>query len=135
MNVHHVTKDLFEIAFNSACKHNKRIVESCSNLNDSREGTAFYLSSDTKCGFALYLNEPYAEVCYVFSAEKGRGNDLVNAAVTTANRLGVSVLLLDCFDGYLVNLYKQHKFNVSHREQNWAGAEHPDVVHMIRLLG
>lgn len=79
-----------------------------------------YLHSDKCSGFAVAAD---GELVGVFSTVRGRGSDILTAA------LGAGAARLDCFDGFLPNLYKRFGFVETAREANWTPGE-PDVVYM-----
>lgn len=87
---------------------------------DSSSDVTYFLAEDTQSGYAVSDD---GELTGVFSLPKGRGKDLVRAAVESGARR------LDCFDGYLPKLYGQHGFVEVRREANWTQGE-PDVVFM-----
>lgn len=88
-------------------------------------GTAYYLSDDFDSGYAVKSN---GELVHVFSRVKGRGNLLVDSAVRNG------AYRLDCFDGYLPDLYRRHGFVEHDRDANWTEGG-PDVVYMYRPCG
>ena len=115
---HLTSPQTFESAFNLA-RQVPQIAEATSTFED-KPGTRYFLTGGDASGFAVRAN---GELVYVFSVFKGRGDDIVDCAVTNGARH------LDCFDGYLTELYARNGFVVSHREPNWA-AGGPDVVYM-----
>lgn len=93
--------------------------ESTSEFEDV-EGTRYFLTEDFDSGYAI---RPTGELVMVFSRVKGRGDQLVASAVANG------AYRLDCFDGYLPELYKRHGFAEYDREANWTPGG-PDVVYM-----
>ena len=81
---------------------------------------SYYLHHDSRSGF-IVTGE--GELKGVFSAVKGRGDILVQSAVKRG------ATFLDCFDGYLVNLYQRHGFGSWKIEPNWTPGG-PAVHHM-----
>lgn len=82
----------------------------------------YWLTLDGRSGFAIDSDDT---LLFVFSLERGRGSALVTKAVEEGARN------LDCFDGYLPELYARHGFVETRREANWTPGE-PDVVFMTR---
>ena len=82
-----------------------------------------YLSHDKNSG---YMIKDDGDLVLVFSMVKGRGDTIVRHAVKNG------AIKLDCFDGYLVDLYSGHGFVVHKREPNWTDGE-PDVVYMYHV--
>jgi hypothetical protein len=70
-----------------------------------------------------FIVKASGELVGVFSAYKGRGDDLVDAALKSG------ATHLDCFDGYLTEFYARHGFIEYHRDPNWTPGG-PDVVLM-----
>lgn len=81
-----------------------------------------FLSPDKLSGYAI---KPDGELVSVFSAAKGRGNDIVSHAIENG------ATKLDNFDGHLTDLYKRHGFEEYRREPNYTPGE-PDVVYMAK---
>ena len=118
-----VFADTFEYVFNQARIENPRIAESCSAPEDiERDGSTYFVSDDLSTG---YIIREDGELCFLWSAEKGRGN------LTVVDAIENGATHLDCFDGYLVELYARHGFVETRREANWTPGE-PDVVYMAR---
>lgn len=95
--------------------------DSTSEFSDE-EGTRYFLTEDFDSGYAIRAN---GELVLVFSRVKGRGDQLVASAVSNG------AYRLDCFDGYLPDLYRRHGFVEYDREDNWTPGG-PDVVYMYR---
>ena len=85
-------------------------------------GTKYYEWSDgfNHAGYAIRAD---GELVYVFSTARGMGDKIMESALANG------AVYLDCFDGYLVNLYSRHGFRVVKRVENWTPGE-PDVVYM-----
>ena len=99
-----------------------------------RESTTSWVEFVTRTDVDWYLAEDYlsgfgvtdsGELVGVFSVVKGRGDELVQAAVE------LGAWHLDCFDGYLPTLYRRNGFRVTHEEANWTPGG-PSVVYMER---
>lgn len=86
-------------------------------------GIRGFVLSDESGGFGIRSD---GELVGLFSRIRGRGDYLVNKAV----RYGA--IHLNCFDGYLVELYRRHGFIVRERRPNWTVGG-PDVVYMCRF--
>lgn len=131
MKYYKVKKDVFFLSFSQASLLNKNIAKSCCRLEDlCTSGMSFFLSEDRKSGYTItnWINDhDRYNLGTVFSSEKGRGKELVRSAVN--NRANS----LDCFDGYLVEFYKDLGFIEYKREANWTEGE-PDVVFMARPI-
>ena len=82
-----------------------------------------YLSDD---GLSGYVVKASGELVGVFSSVKGRGDALMVSAIANGARR------LDCFDGYLPELYARHGFRETDRAENWTPGG-PDVVYMARV--
>lgn len=82
----------------------------------------YYLSDDSRSGFIITEN---GELKGVFSIVKGRGDELVESAVKRG------ATHLDCFAGYLVDLYQRHGFGSWKIEPNWNAGE--PAVHYMKL--
>lgn len=111
----------FTIARNS----DARIADSTSEWSHA-SGTRYYLAADHASGFAIRAD---GELVLVFSTVRGRGDELVRTAV----ELGAD--RLDCFAGYLVDLYGRHGFATVEVEPNWSGAHLPAVHYMRTVSG
>lgn len=114
-----VPVDTFRKAFEQAREESSAIADATSPF-EHVACTMYVLSHDGRSGYAL---RPDMELVYVFSLERGRGDRLVNHAVT------YGAARLDCFDGYLPSLYARHGFREVSREPNWTPGG-PDVVYM-----
>ena len=109
---------VFQNAFAYARATSLQVADATSPA-DTADGGSFFLSEDGQSGFRV--NE--GELTHVFSLPRGRGSDLVPAAVLAGAKY------LDCFDGYLPQLYSRFGFKETKRDANWtAGA--PDIVYM-----
>lgn len=114
--------DEFHSAIGEAQRANPRIEEfvhrySPEELKDMKT----FLTADKQSGFAV---KPDGDIVSVFSAAKGRGDELVDKAIEMGGTK------LDAFDGYLTKeLYPRHGFVEYKREPNWTPGE-PDVVYM-----
>ncbi len=124
-SAHHrvVEVDTFAAHYELARNLNAQIAVNTSTTSEvtAIAGATYYLSVDCLSGFAVRAD---GELVGVFSRVKGRGNALV------ADALFVGATHLDCFDGYLVELYSRHGFYVHHRAPNWTPGG-PDVVYML----
>jgi len=119
--VFHVDYSIFISSFARACSTNPLIVQYCSPPHpSSMVGKSLYLLPGYNAGFCI---DQSGELSVLFSGSKGQGGNLVRAAI----KLGASHL--DCFDGYLLLLYKSHGFKVVKREANWFEGG-SDVVYM-----
>lgn len=92
------------------------------NIGDVPANARYHIHADgeTVYGYAITWG---GELRCVFSKGKGKGKELVAKAITHGAKR------LDCFDGYLVNLYSQAGFVETSRSPNWTEGE-PDVVYM-----
>jgi len=86
----------------------------------SDDETAYVLTTDARSGYAVRSD---GELVYVFSTVKGRGDAIVEKAIYSG------AVYLDCFDGYLVELYARHGFRKDAWVPNWTDGQ-PDVVYM-----
>lgn len=111
----------FEHAFAYARVARPLIKEATSEF-DRIVGCRYFLTEDHFSGFAIRDD---GELVYLHSRAYERGDRLVSAAVALGARR------LDCFDGYLVDLYGRHGFIEVAREANWTPGG-PDVVYMER---
>lgn len=95
--------------------------DSLSTVDELDKGARFYLSETGKSGFGITQG---GTLIALHSADKsGR------AAIKAAIQLGA--YKLDCFAGYLSELYSKFGFEVVRREPNWTPGG-PDVVWMER---
>lgn len=115
-----VRANLFGLAFEAARTDRDEVARATSDFDATDVDTRFWLAADGRSGFAVTLE---GELRFVFSTVRGRGNDIVRAAVDRGARH------LDCFDGYLANLYARHGFYTTRRAPNWTIGG-PDVVWM-----
>lgn len=114
-----VPASIFRLALATAAAERPQIAESCTAPADLPHRARYYLAADGRSGFGI----DDGELIGLFSAAAGRGRQLVNAAVDLGARR------LDCFDGYLPELYAWHGFVETRRESNWSPGG-PDVVYM-----
>lgn len=121
MTTYPVSRLLFDLAFQWAREHSPLVAEMTSDTVPLGEDSEFYLTADLRSGYVVTRGE----LTNLFSLVKGRGHGLVDAAVLDG------ATHLDCFDGYLPNLYAAHGFVVTRREANWTPGG-PDVVFMSR---
>jgi hypothetical protein len=115
-----VTAETFGAVLTFAQSREEQIREATSEWDGGDRETVYYLTDDLRSGCAIAGD---AELRYVFSTVKGRGDLIVQHAI----RHGA--VKLDCFDGYLTTLYTRNGFEVYHREPNYV-AGGPDVVYM-----
>mgnify|MGYP001590169327 CR=1 FL=1 len=110
----------FRQIYTLAHEASERVRESCAAPSELRDGADYSLSyPDHLSGYCVDGGELRA----VFSLVPGRGTILVKDAVFRgAERL-------DCFDGYLVQLYRRLGFTETARATNWTPGQ-PDVVYM-----
>ena len=109
----------FERAFNQA-RTVRPLVRDATSEFDRIARCRYFLTEDRLSGFAI---RDHGELVYLHSRGYGRGDRLVSCA------LALGAWRLDCFDGYLVNLYGRHGFVEVAREVNWTPGG-PDVVFM-----
>lgn len=113
---------VFRAALAEARAGREHVAAATSPPAELPDDARYYLSPDRLAGFGV----ADGELIGLFSAERGRGAELVAAAIDAgASRL-------DCFGGYLVELYARHGFVETAREPNWTPGE-PDVVYMERV--
>lgn len=115
--------DSFRETFDAA-RSASPLIDAATSPFDAETPAIHYLAGDALSGFAVTET---GELRFVFSLVKGRGDDLVTAAL----REGASHL--DCFDGYLPTLYGRHGFTETARELNWTPGD-PDVVYLRLTL-
>lgn len=113
--------DTFERAMSTA-RAESPLVEEMTSAPTDVEGSIYVLAPDQRSGYCV---RPDGEFVLVFSLERGRGDFIVEAAIADG------ATRLDCFDGYLVDLYSRHGFVETERVANWTPGE-PDVVFMSR---
>lgn len=111
----------FEREYNRARLSSDKIREATSEFSHVHE-SLYVLTFDGQSGYCI---RPDGELVFVFSRVKGRGKALVDSAV----RMGATHL--DCFDGYLTDLYSRHGFERVTSLSNWTPGG-PDVVYMAR---
>lgn len=97
-------------------------VDSAADLAAYGPDARFFLSEDLSSGYAIVAGDMLK---FVFSAQRGRGDEIVAHAVKNGARR------LDCFEGHLSTLYARHGFVIVSRMANW-DPEGPDVVDMER---
>lgn len=112
----------FRAALAAARAERAHIKAATSAPDELPESAAYYLHADGRSGFGVNG----AELIGLFSSERGRGAALVQAAIAAG------ATHLDCFDGYLPELYARHGFCETRRVPNWTPGG-PDVVYMERL--
>lgn len=111
--------DVFRRVFTDVRTYNRQISDATSEFSHV-DGTRYFLTDDLGSGFAI---RPDGELVFVFSTVRGRGANIVSTAVKRgADRL-------DCFEGYLTELYARHGFVEYDRDDNWTPGG-PDVVWM-----
>lgn len=116
-----VTRDEFGAAFNYVRNVSSLVRGATSSFDPETETpSSYFLSEDEISGFAVRND---GELVFVFSLVKGRGDDLVRAAIA------LGAVYLDCFDGYLPTLYSRLGFRVDCHTPNWRRGG-PDVVYM-----
>lgn len=113
----------YSTALSIAMDERSHVGASCTNYRDPRTipaGAFVHVSDDGLSGFIVCED---GELVGLFSRVRGRGDELVRAAIKAGARR------LDCFDGYLTELYARHGFREVRREPNWTPGG-PDVVYM-----
>lgn len=124
MIMHKVSKLAFIVNFATAREDSEKVKAATSTVKEIDDATndhdRFMLTADGQSGFIVRNG---GELIALFSTVKGRGNDLVQIAVQCGAEY------LDCFDGYLPELYARHGFSCYKREANWTPGG-PDVVFM-----
>lgn len=121
--VDNVKPAFFRKHYENARSDRPQIAEATSPFDPAASrGTLYFEGSDgiNHWGYAI---RPDGELVYVFSTARGMGDRIVSDAIAKG------AVYLDCFDGYLVNLYSRHGFRVVKRVANWTPGE-PDVVYM-----
>lgn len=109
-------------SFEVALQHGKRYRPLVARNCDEPTGAGrYYLRPDRRSGFGI----EGTEIVCLFSRDHGLGDWLVEAAIRADG------YRLNCFDGYLVDLYQRHGFVETSREPNWTPGG-PDVVYMRR---
>lgn len=99
----------------------EQIREATSEFDYGLEARYFLWTDGPDC--AGYAVRSDGELVYVFSTVRGMGDRIVSSAVENG------AVYLDCFDGYLPDLYSRHGFIAVKRVANWTvGA--PDVIYM-----
>ncbi len=121
VRISQVSPALFRVALGSARWVSDLVAGATSKPEEMPDRATYYLSTDLESGFGV---DSDGTLIGVFSLKRGRGDFLVQHAVLFggANRL-------DCFDGYLPELYARHGFVETHRVANWRSGD-PDVVFM-----
>lgn len=126
MKMQDVSKLAFIVNFANAREGSEKVKAATSTVKEIDDATndhdRFMLTADGQSGFIVRNG---GELIALFSTVKGRGHDLVQIAVQCGAEY------LDCFDGFLTELYSKHGFEVVNREGNWNGVG-PDVVYMKR---
>lgn len=102
----------FDLHYLRAFEESPRVRDNCAILDSATEpvDTDYYLAADGRSGFAIRAD---GELVYVFSLVKGRGDKIVKAAKDRG------AVYLDCFEGYLSDLYGRHGFHEVKRVPNW----------------
>lgn len=119
-----VSSAAFARQYEQAYRQLLQVQESCTEPGQiDWSSMSCYLEEDGNSGFAIKHWDD--ELCLVWSRFKGRGPALVAAACEAG------AVQLDCFDGYLPQLYAKHGFVEYKREPNWHVGQ-PDVVYMRR---
>lgn len=113
-----VSREVFLAAFRAARGVRPVVADATSAPEEWPTRATFYLTDDRLSGFGVTC-DGYGFA--LFSATKGRGDALVDAAIAAGWRYA------DHFDGYLTALYARHGFSVRRREANWTPGE-PDVL-------
>ncbi|MFE9924290.1 hypothetical protein ACFYQA_22730 [Streptomyces sp. NPDC005774] len=121
ITVHPASHSEYIAALDWARSGSERIANATSAPEEMPRSANYYLTSDFQSGFGV---EKDGTLIGLFSTVKGRGGDLVWAAV-----LHKGADRLDCFDGFLPAYYKQFGFIETERAANWTPGE-PDVVFM-----
>ncbi|MCY0933650.1 hypothetical protein [Streptomyces sp. H34-S4] len=119
--VHPVSRSEYTAALDWARTSSKRIAEATSDPKEMPHGARYYLTNDLQSGFGVAHD---GTLIGLFSTVKGRGEDMVQVAVTHKG-----ATRLDCFDGFLPDYYKQFGFVETERVPNWTAGQ-PDVVFM-----
>src|SRR5690554_1178946 len=124
MKMQAVDKLAFIVNFATAREESAKVREATSSVAEINQATnqhdRFMLTADGQSGFIVRNG---GELIALFSTVKGRGHDLVQIAVQCGAEY------LDCFDGFLPELYAKHGFKEVKRELNWTVGG-PDVVYM-----
>lgn len=107
-------------ALEAAREEWEKVREATSSPDELDPDARWFLSDDGLSGFGIKYD---GHAVGLFSLARGRGDLLVERAKSYG---GVS---LDCFDGYLTDLYQRHGFVVTRREANHEEGG-PDVVWM-----
>ncbi|MEU7400067.1 hypothetical protein [Streptomyces sp. NPDC044948] len=110
----------YKAALRSARAGSDRIAAATSKPSEMPEDARYFLTDDGQAGFGV---TPDGTLIGLFSRVKGRGEELVNAAIREGAHL------LDCFDGFLPSYYQGFGFIETERVANWTPGE-PDVVFM-----
>lgn len=121
--LHPVPADTFRRALRMARAESSKIMDATSDPDDFEQDARYYLTTDGGSGYGVTDD---GELIGVHSLVKGRGDALVSHAIAHG------ATRLDCFDGYLVTLYRRHGFGVTRREANWTPGG-PDVVYMSNV--
>ncbi|MGW5130865.1 hypothetical protein [Streptomyces sp. NPDC004135] len=118
--VHPVHRTLYTGALRQARRISDRIADATSKPDEMPQDARYFITADFRSGFGIDAEGTFIGL---FSLEKGRGTELVKAAL----REGATKL--DCFDGFLPEYYKHFGFVETERVPNWTPGE-PDVVFM-----
>ena len=117
-----VDAETFGLYFLDARESSSKVADATSVFDADLESvdTRYFYDTAVRAGFAVRKD---GELVFVHSLTRGLGDALVDCARNRgANRL-------DCFDGYLVDLYGRHGFVEVDRQPNYV-AGGPDVVWM-----
>lgn len=124
LGVSNVKPAFFRRAYEAARADSAQVADATSDYDTTpaARGTRYYLWSDgvAQAGFAIRADD---ELVYVFSTARGKGDAIVAAAIARG------ATHLDCFDGYLVDLYGRNGFQRVTSLPNWTPGG-PDVVYM-----
>lgn len=121
-----VSPEQFRTIFTIARHWNQKIADATSDYSHEA-GTRYFLDEGDIAtrGISGYAVRADGELVFVFSVSSAGGNGA--RIVTSAIENGATHL--DCFDGYLVNLYSRHGFQRVTSLDNWTPGG-PDVVFM-----
>lgn len=120
MELTEMTPLSYRLALSLARESDARIAEVTTAPQDMPHTARYYLTADLRSGFGVTTD---GELIGLFSTVKGRGSDLVSAAMRRGARS------LDCFDGFLPKFYAARGWREIRREANWTPGG-PDVVYM-----
>jgi hypothetical protein len=123
--VHH---NDFLVSYAKALRHNANAAKACIPLHQVCLLSARCYLGNAHCDAVSYTSSGFVvkangELCYIHANERGQGDAIVQAAIK------VGAKHLDCFDGYLVQLYRRNGFVVTARTPNYTKGG-PDEVFM-----